>query len=328
MKADLKVRRYSPEIDKQGAPPRWQEYTVDIHPDSTVLDALIQVREEQDGTLAIRCSCRASICGSCGMRVNGRARLVCKTQVRAVAPKGERIVIEPMGNQPVIKDLAVDLTTFFGQMKRITPFMQPEKTPEKGEFIASYDSMNHLVSVMNCIMCGVCVSDCTVLEVDKKFIGPAALAKAYRFVADPRDDKHSDRLKFLNNEHGGIWDCTRCNMCVEVCPKGVAPMDRIMAMRDMAIEAGNRSTTGYKHTDSFERSVRKNGRLDELRIAVESPGLFNIPAQLAQAPLGVKAFLKGKMPPVRPHKAEEHKNITKVFERVEAGRKGKPPEKS
>ncbi len=321
MKANLKVRRYNPETDAPSAPARWQEYTLDVHPASTILDVLVQVREEIDGTLALRCSCRASICGSCGMRVNGRARLVCKTRYEEMAHGGGPVVIEPMGNQKVIKDLAVDLTTFFEQMQRVTPWMQPGKPPGTGEYIASHESMSHLVGVMNCIMCGVCVSDCTVLEVDSRFIGPAALAKAYRFVADPRDSKKGDRLKLLNDEHGGIWDCTRCGMCVEVCPKGVAPMDRIMAMRDMAVEAGNHGTTGYKHTESFTKSVRKNGRLDELRLAIESPGVFNIPAQLSQAPLGVKALLKGKMPPVIPHKAEDHKNITRVFENVEAADK-------
>ena len=321
MKVNLRVRRYSPETDRPAGPPRWQEYSLEAHPDSTVLDALIQVREEQDGTLGMRCSCRASICGSCGMRVNGRARLVCKTQVRAVAPKGEQITVEPMGNQPVIKDLAVDLSAFFGQMKRVTPYLQPDRVPEKGEFIASYESMTHLVGVVNCIMCGVCVSDCTVLEVDKRFIGPAALAKAYRFVADPRDYRRDERLKFLNDEHGGIWDCTRCYVCVEVCPKGVAPMDRIMAMRDMAMEAGNRNTPGYRHTESFAKSVGKHGRLDETRLAIESVGLMNIPGQLAMAPIGIKALMKGKLPPVFPHNAEDKEKVRRVFENVEAAHK-------
>lgn len=317
MKTNLKIRRFNPETDSPGATPRYQEYSLDVHPASTVLDVLIDIREKLDGTLTLRCACRASICGSCGMRVNGRARLVCKTQVKSVAKEGEQIIIEPMGNQPVIKDLVVDLSTFFGQMKRVTPWLQPDQVPAQGEFIVSHESMAHLAGVMNCIMCGVCVSDCTVLEVDRRFIGPAALAKAYRFVADPRDDQRAGRLQFLNNEHGGIWDCTRCSMCVEVCPKGVAPMDRIMAMRDMAIEAGNKNTTGYKHTESFVNSVRKNGRLDELRLAVESPGLFNIPAQVDQAPLGIKALLKGKMPSVLPHRAEAKENITRIFEKVD-----------
>ena len=129
MKANLKIRRFNPETDSPGAKPRYQEYSLDVHPASTILDVLIDIREKLDGTLTLRCACRASICGSCGMRVNGRARLVCKTQVKSVAKDGEQITIDPMGNQPVIKDLVVDLSTFFGQMKRVTPWLQPDKVP-------------------------------------------------------------------------------------------------------------------------------------------------------------------------------------------------------
>ncbi len=183
MQANLTVRRYDPDA----SPPRtWdQDYSLEVLDSFTVLDALIQIREEIDGTLTLRCACRASICGSCGMRVNGRARLACKTRIAELAPNGETLLIEPMGNQPVIKDLVVDLYTFFDQINRVDPYLQPDAIPEEGEFIASGDSMTNLLGVMNCIMCGACVSDCTVLEVDDRFIGPAALAKAYRFAGDP-----------------------------------------------------------------------------------------------------------------------------------------------
>ncbi len=319
MQANLKVKRYNP--DEPQPRVRYQEYSLDVLESFTVLDALIQVRDEVDGTLALRCSCRASICGSCGMRVNGRAKLACKTRIAELAPNGEQLTIEPMGNHPVIKDLVVDIDTFFNQIRRVDPFIQPDSTPTQGEFIASSESMTNLLGVMNCIMCGACVSDCTVLEVDDKFIGPAALAKAYRFVDDPRDDRSSERLKKLNDEHGGIWDCTRCFQCVEVCPKDVAPMDRIMEMRDMAIEAGNRNTPGYRHTESFIRSVRRHGRLDETRLAVDSIGWTNVPGLLREAPVAMKAFTKGKLPPLFPHKAEGNSAIREIVEKAEGGSK-------
>ena len=319
MQANLKVKRFDPESpDKE---PRYQEYSLDVHPDSTVLDVLTQVRDEMDGTLAMRCSCRASICGSCGMKVNGRARLVCKTRMVELAPDGEQLTIEPMGNHPVVKDLVVSLDTFFDQIRRVEPYMQPASYPEQGEFVASNDSMTNLLTAMNCIMCGCCVSDCTVLEVDKNFIGPAALAKAWRFVEDPRDDRTEARLNKLNNEDGGIWDCTRCMQCVEVCPKDVAPMDRIMEMRERAIEAGNRNTHGYHHTESFYKSVKKNGRLDETRLAIDSAGWANIPRLLDLAPIGMKALIKGKLPPLLPHKAVEKEKINSLFKKVEGDAK-------
>ena len=319
MESRLKVRRYDPETMSEGEF-RWDVFELDMHPSATVLDALIQIREEVDGTLALRCACRASICGSCGMRVNGDAKLVCKTRIVDVAAEGEDIVVEPMGNHGVIKDLAVSLDPFFDKVKQVGPYLQPSSEPEQGEFIAPNESMENLLTAMNCIMCGACVSDCTVLEVDSKFIGPAALAKAWRFVEDPRDDQREERLSELNDVEGGIWDCTRCFKCVEVCPKDVAPMDRIMEMREMAIAAGNTDTAGYRHTESFNRSVKKHGRLDEARLAVESAGYTNVPRLLDLASIGLKSVVRGKLPPVVPHKAEDKQRITEIFERVESER--------
>ena len=251
------------------------------------------------------------------MRVNGDAKLVCKTRVESVSPGGEQMIIEPMGNQHVVRDLVVSLDVFFDQINRVEPYLQPSFVPEQGEYTASNESMENLITSMNCIMCGVCVSDCTVLEVDSNFIGPAAFAKAWRFTEDPRDSKRDERLKALNDEDGGIWDCTRCLKCVEVCPKGVAPMDRIMELREAAIAAGNTNTHGYHHTESFYKSVKKNGRLDETRLAIDSAGWMNIPRLLDLAPIGLAAMRRGKLPPVIPHKSEDHKKVSELYDSVE-----------
>lgn len=320
MNVKLKVRRYDPETMGEDES-QLDEFQFDMHPSSTILDALIHIREEIDPTLALRCACRASICGSCGMRVNGDAKLVCKTRIADVSPQGQEILIEPMGNQQVIKDLVVSLQPFFDKIRQIDPYLQPESEPEQGEFIAPNDSMVNLLTAMNCIMCGACVSDCTVLEVDSKFIGPAALAKAWRFVEDPRDGSRKERLDELNDIDGGIWDCTRCFKCVEVCPKEVAPMERIMEMREMAIQAGNTDTPGYRHTESFNRSVKKHGRLDEARLAIDSAGITNVPRMLDLASIGLRSVARGKFPPLLPHKAEEPEKITRIFDKVENERK-------
>ena len=311
MKAVLDVKRYNPENNSEGY---FQEYEIEVEESFTILDALIKIRENMDGSLALRCSCRASICGSCSMKVNGSAKLVCKIRLIDISPKGEKVIIEPMGNMPVIKDLVVDMNSLWNKVKQIQPYMKSESEPV-GENIASNESMTHLVDVMNCIMCGACVSDCTALEVDESFIGPAALAKAYRFVADPRDDDSADRLKFLN-QNSGVWDCTRCYACVEVCPKGVAPMDRIMKMRELAIEEGFRNTSGYRHTKSFVNSVRRFGRLDEANLALTSVG-FNLLGLMDLAFIGLKALLKGKLPPIIPHRAKESKKIKRIVNKLE-----------
>jgi len=315
MEVKLNIKRFDPELPSDNE--WWQEYSIQINSNTTILDALIKIRDEIDGTLALRCACRASICGSCGMRVNGRARLVCKTRVESILKNNEPLNIEPLGNHSIIRDLVVSLDSFFSKIDQVTPYIVPDSEPETGEFIASNESMENLLTSMNCIMCGVCVSDCTVLEVDNKFIGPAALAKAWRFVEDPRDGKKEERLRYLNDQDGGIWDCTRCMQCVEVCPKGVAPMDRIMEMRESAIESGNKNTSGYKHTESFYNSVKKHGRLDETRLAVDSAGITNIPRLLDLAPIGMKALLKGKLPPLIPHKAEDKEKIKDIYKKVE-----------
>ncbi|MBI4220286.1 MAG: succinate dehydrogenase iron-sulfur subunit [Chloroflexi bacterium] len=318
MQASIRVRRFNPE--QPGAQSRFQDFTLEVPPNTTVLDALIKIREEIDGTFAVRCSCRASICGSCAMRVNGQAKLACKTKIMDVARNGGPVVVEPMGNMPVIKDLVTDMKIFWDKVRQVEPYLQPEGPEPQGEYIASNESMNHLVGVMNCIMCGACVSDCTSLAADKNFIAPAALAKAYRFVADPRDGAARRRLGALN-EYGGVWDCTRCMYCIEVCPKGVAPMDRIMKMRDLAMRHGYNNTAGARHTASFAKSVKSAGLLNETMLAVESTGLLNIPGQLAQVPIGIKTLMKGKLPNPMGHKIAARKRIRKVFEKVEDGKR-------
>jgi len=318
MQVNLKVKRYNPEAVQ---PAYYQEFKVDMPEYATVLDALMEVREYVDETLALRCSCRSAICGSCAMRVNGRARLACKTKVVTLAPRGEQVVVEPAGNLPIVKDLVVDMKPFWDKVRAVEPWIQPSGPPPEKEYIAPNEAMLHLVGVMNCIMCGACVSDCTALEVDKNFLGPAALAKAYRVVGDPRDAAQKKRLGELSKETG-IWDCTHCFECVEVCPKGVAPMERILALRREAIKAGYTNNNGARHMDSFASSVKHAGWLNEGRLAVESQGYFNLPALISLAPVGLRAMMRNKMPSPL-HKARPGaKNVKRIFEDIEKEAKG------
>ena len=170
---------------------------------------------------------------------------------------------------------------------------------------------------MNCIMCGCCVSDCTVLEVDDNFIGPAALAKAWRFVDDPRDSKRIDRLKDLNDEDGGFWDCTRCMQCVEVCPKGVDPMDRIMELRDMALNNGMDNTYGAKHAEAVSNHIEHSGRIDEFRLPLESKGIFNFKEIAKLMPAGIRFALKKRAPSPIHFKNPNQKFVKNLFKKVE-----------
>ncbi len=316
MEVTFAVKRYNPEAS---TPESYvQEYRLDVDESSMVLDGLIKVREEVDGSLALRCSCRSAICGSCAMRVNGQARLACNTKVSDVLDNGS-ILVEPAGNMEVVKDLIVDFGIFWDKIRDVKPWLQPEGPPPENEYIAPDKDMIHLAGVMGCIMCGACVSDCTVLEVDKNFLGPAALAKAYRFVGDPRDDADDSRLEELT-EYGGVWDCTRCMQCVEVCPKGVDPMGRIMSLRDKAIDAGMTDTYGARHANAFSDLVEHSGRLDELRLPIKTYGLFNVKEMLKLLPIGIKAQMVGKRPPIFHKSIPGVKNVRRLFEKLESKR--------
>jgi succinate dehydrogenase / fumarate reductase iron-sulfur subunit len=315
MQVKMSVRRYDPEstinID------HFQEYQLEMDEAATVLDSLIHIREEVDGTLSLRCSCRSAICGSCAVRINGEAGLACNTKVVDVTPEdGSAIIVEPVGNLPVIKDLIVDFEPFWNKVKAVEPWLQPAGEEPETEYLAPNEDMLHLAGVVSCILCGACVSDCTVMEVDSNFLGPAALAKSYRFVSDPRDDTASERLANLN-KYGGVWDCTRCLKCVEVCPKGVAPMDRIMALREQVMEAGHTNTNGARHANAFMDSVKHSGWLNELMLPIKSFGIFNIKAMISLIPTGIRAQLNGKRPPLIHKKISGVENVRRIFEKVE-----------
>ena len=315
MDVKLSVRRFNPDAAQPA--PYSQEYQLDLEDSATVLDGLIKLREEVDGTLALRCSCRSAICGSCAMRINGHATLACNTKIVDAMPgEGKPIVVEPVENMQVIKDLVVDFTSFWDKVRDVEPWLQPEGPAPEHEYLASNESMLHLADVMGCIMCGACVSDCTVLEVDPNFLGPAALAKAYRFVADPRDDADKSRLGNLN-EYGGVWDCTRCMQCVEVCPKGVDPMGRIMALRDKAMEAGYTKTYGARHANAFAKYVEHSGRVDEFRLPVESKGIFNVLELLKLVPTGIRFQLRKGRPTALHRKNLGQEWVRRIFQKVE-----------
>ena len=317
MDVKVNIRRYDPDAAVPVA--YWQEFSLAIPENATVLDALIQIREEMDGTLSLRCSCRSAICGSCAMRVNGHAVLACKTRASESLNTVGVMTVEPAGVMTVMKDLVVDFDPFWEKIRAVEPYLQPQGPEPEGEYIASNESMLHLSGVTACIMCGACVSDCTVLEVDPTFLGPAALAKAYRFTADPRDGDAAGvsrpRLEQLSLP-SGMWDCTRCNECVQVCPKGVAPMDRIMALREQAISLGLGDNNGARHAEAFTESVAHSGRLDELRLPVKTVGMFNLPALLSFLPVGLRALTHGKLPPLVHKSVENVQNVRRLFSKV------------
>jgi succinate dehydrogenase / fumarate reductase iron-sulfur subunit len=270
----LRLRRYDPESLQA---PYWDEHTIELAPHRSVLEAILQARDRFDGSIAIRCSCRQAICGSCGVRINGAPALACHTHLEdaAQSAQGDAIVVEPMGNMPVLKDLIVDMdAVHWKKIRRVTPWLLAKQPVPEREYLVSKESMVDVTQTMACIQCGACVSDCLSMEVDPEFIGPAALAKAYRFVGDPRDDEHFERLNDLAQDPHGMFDCTHCFQCVQACPKDVNPMGQIMRLRRIAtsdnhiVDANN----GERHEAAFTTLIRGYGLLHEAELLSRSYG--------------------------------------------------------
>src|SRR5918912_2325540 len=326
----LRLRRYDPE---SGAAPYWDEHTVELEPHRSVLEAILQAKARFDGSIGIRCSCRAAICGSCGVRINGQPGLACHTHLdRALQTSRDGVIeVEPMGNMPIIKDLIVDMdAVHWKKVQRVTPWLiNTEPIPER-EYVVPRESMIDVTQSMACIQCGACVSDCLSMEVDPLFIGPAALAKAYRFVGDPRDGQHEERLRDLAEDPHGMYDCTHCFNCIEACPKGVAPMSQIMRLRrvagsDWGIDDRN---NGHRHERAFVHNIERNGLLHEADLLPDSyGGKFHpraVPELLDSLPVITKALARGKVTPgkalMHPHR-KQHKDLKDYFDKVEGREK-------
>ena len=205
-------------------------------------------------------------------------------------------MVEPMANMPVIKDLVTDMeSTHWTKIRRVTPWLLPAGEPPEREYVVPPESMIDITQSMACIQCGACVSSCLSMEADPEFIGPAALAKAYRFVGDPRDSQTNERLYDLAQDPHGIYDCTHCFSCIDACPKDVAPMDQIMRLRRIAghheIDDEN---NGHRHELAFTKIIEKKGTLDEALLQQESyaPG---IKGKLVPRPSALKGLI-GSLP--------------------------------
>lgn len=226
----MHVKRYSP---KDGSPPHFQEYTVPYHPDMVVLDALNYVKDELDGSLTFRWSCRMGVCGSCGAIVNDRPVLTCAALLRDIQKRD--IFVEPLHNFPIIKDLVVDIEDFMGKLEKVRPWVieEKEKPLEEGEYLQTTNEMERYHHFSMCINCMLCYSACPVYGMDKEFIGPAAAALGLRYNLDTRDRGRKDRLEYLMGE-GRIWDCTFVGECSAVCPKSVDPA---LALQRLKVES-------------------------------------------------------------------------------------------
>jgi len=228
--------------------PTYESYDLDVPEGMTVLEALLRIQAEQDGSLAFRYACRGAVCGSCAMMINGREALACRTQVHGLLKKprvvyrgaereeveeqgdGNSIVLEPLRNLMVIKDLVVDMDPFFEKLEAVEPWLRAQEPHHGRERLVEPDAWAEAEPFTNCILCACCHSACPVAEADPDYLGPAALAQHYRFLADVRDNADEERLALVDGDHG-VKGCDFVWNCVHICPKGVPPTEGIAKTR-------------------------------------------------------------------------------------------------
>ncbi|HLE20477.1 MAG TPA: succinate dehydrogenase/fumarate reductase iron-sulfur subunit [Vicinamibacteria bacterium] len=219
----LEVARYRPENESAIS---FQQYEVPCHKEWVVLDGLNYVKDQLDGTLTYRWSCRMGVCGSCGMNVNGEPKLTCATFLADYSPGPVRV--EPMTNFPVIRDLVVEIGDFMRKLTEVKPWIvrKEEKPLSEGEYRQTPQELDEYKQFSMCINCLLCYAACPVYGLEPDFIGPAAIALAQRYNLDGRDEGASERLEILS-QHEGIWGCTFVGECTKVCPKDVDPAGAI-----------------------------------------------------------------------------------------------------
>ncbi|HGJ5899385.1 succinate dehydrogenase iron-sulfur subunit [Arsenophonus apicola] len=232
MKIEFSIYRYNPDVDNM---PRMQDYSLDIAEgrDMMLLDALIQLKEK-DPTLAFRRSCREGVCGSDGLNMNGKNGLACITPLSALCRDKRKIVIRPLPGLPVVRDLIVDMAQFYTQYEKIRPYLINDgKNSPAREYLQTPAQREKLDGLYECILCACCSTSCPSFWWNPdKFIGPAGLLAAYRFLIDSRDTETETRLDNLNDAFS-VFRCHSIMNCVSVCPKGLNPTKAIGHIKSM-----------------------------------------------------------------------------------------------
>ncbi len=226
----FEVFRFIPEEKSE---PHFDRFEVPYTKGMTVLQGLLYIQSKLDGSLGLRFACRAGICGSCAMHINGVYRLACETQVSLL---GEHIRVRPLGHLPIIKDLVVDMTEFWEKYKLVKPYLIHSKNVPEKEFLQSVDDREKLTRIVDCILCGACYAACPVVDTHKDYIGPHAFAKANRFIRDSRDDGTFERLRIIGGEDG-VFRCHTVFSCQEVCPKEINASGSIAELKMLTTKA-------------------------------------------------------------------------------------------
>ncbi len=305
---NFKVFRFNADEDYL---PYYEDYNMEVTSEEVVLDILNRIKWDHDGSFSYRRSCRHGICGACAIKVNGRSTLACKESMNDMVELfGNELTIEPLSKKRAIKDMIIDKADFWEKHDAVTPYLVAEidENPESENLVSPEDA-DALDEADLCIQCGACHYACPAVEINEDFFGPAAFAAAYRFSADVRDNSES-RLADVNEEKQGVWDCVKCFECAEACPKEINPIGKITKLHQMAFKEGiAKNNVAVRHAVGFEKSIRKNGVLDEGGLVLYSEG----PAIVKHIPVAFKMFTKGKIvPPWGITKSENLDEIQKL----------------
>ena len=214
MNINVKIKRFNPEADSR---PYWSEYKLEVTPTDRVLDVMNQIKWELDGALTYRRSCAHGVCGSDAMLINGVNRLACKVLVRDL---GEVISIEPIRGLPIIKDLVVDMEPFFDSYKAVLPYFINDEPAPPAERYQSPEDRDIFDATTKCILCAACTTSCPVFWTNGRYLGPAAIVNAHRFIFDSRDKGEDVRLNAMNGSNG-LWRCRTAYNCTEACPRDI-----------------------------------------------------------------------------------------------------------
>ncbi len=218
MEVILEIQRFHPEKDKQA---RTERYPLKVTKTDRVLDALMNIYRNIDGSLGFRKSCAHGVCGSDAMIINGKERLACKTLIQDVAQKDQDVItIKPLNHLPVQKDLMVDQSEFLAKFRSVRPYFVPKEAIKEKEYYQSQKDRLEFDDATKCINCGACYSACPVLDTNPDFLGPAALVQAARFVFDSREKGLEERIDILDQPNG-VWSCDNHFACTKVCPRDI-----------------------------------------------------------------------------------------------------------
>ncbi len=300
----------------------FQQYTIEVEKSKTILDCLNQIKWELDGTLSFRKNCRNTICGSCAIKINGISSLACKENVGRYVNDNNEIVITPLGNLPLIKDLVVDMSKFWENLETISPYVKTLSTPER-EFLQSEQERDKLNQTSNCISCGACYSECNAKMINPDFVGPHALAKAQRLLGDSRDIATAERLEEYSQGLAGVWGCTRCYQCNSVCPMEVDPMDQIGLIKQQILkQTQSEENRAIRHRRVLVDLVKQGGWIDERKfgLLVVGNNFKDIKGLASLFPLGIRMLLSGKFP-VAFHPSQGAREVSALIESVRATRK-------